>query len=222
MVRRRSWALEVLPSPRSTKRLPAKRLVVKRLSMVLLPAMWLAALGCDRSAKSTEDAEVPSASPSASPSGSGATSGPAPASIDADGAGPPRASEADWQLAAAGDPLDLARLARTEGALRLVAELTGARAETALAALPHAPDAELAVGALCRSLDPSVKLPPKAPTSARARLEALNQVLAEAERSVEGAPLRGQCAPILKRLEAAVDPADLPLVKSAQQALTPQ
>ncbi len=184
------------------KRRPALRIV--------LAVMLLGALGCDRSTSSPGE-QVPSASASGS---SAAVEPPLPA----EEAGPPRASEADWQLAAAGDPLDLARLARTEGALGLVAELTGARAETALQALPHAPDAELAVGALCRSLEPSVKLPPAARL---ARLRALNQVLAEAERSAEGEPLRGQCAATLKRLQAAVEPAELPLVKRAEQALAP-
>jgi hypothetical protein len=63
------------------------------------------------------------------------------------------ALEADplWQRAARGDVIDLTHLADREGAAGLLAgaELGGSIGLTALAALPHAEDAEIALGPLC-------------------------------------------------------------------------
>ncbi len=63
----------------------------------------------------------------------------------------PIASDALWQRAARRDPIDLVRLADREGALGLLAGVEVGRsiALTALAALPHAEDGELALGRLC-------------------------------------------------------------------------
>jgi hypothetical protein len=69
--------------------------------------------------------------------------------------GPTRATslEADplWQRAARRDVIDLTQLADREGAAGLLAgvELGGSIGLTALAALPHAEDAEIALGPLC-------------------------------------------------------------------------
>lgn len=56
-----------------------------------------------------------------------------------------------WQRAARGDVIDLARLADREGAVGLLAgvELGGTLGLTALSALPHAEDGEVALGRLC-------------------------------------------------------------------------
>jgi hypothetical protein len=56
-----------------------------------------------------------------------------------------------WQRAARGDVIDLARLADREGAAGLLAgvEQGGRVGLTALAALPYAEDAEIALGPLC-------------------------------------------------------------------------
>ena len=60
-----------------------------------------------------------------------------------------------WRRARAGEPHDLAALARREGALGLLEGLEVGRsvALTALAALPHAEDAELALERLCELLE---------------------------------------------------------------------
>jgi hypothetical protein len=68
---------------------------------------------------------------------------------------PSRATALDadplWQRAARGDVIDLARLADREGAAGLLTgvELGGSIGLTALSALPHAEDAEIALGTLC-------------------------------------------------------------------------
>lgn len=77
----------------------------------------------------------------------------APASSTAARAAParsPRLDDPRWRLAAGDDPLDRARLAEAEGAAGLLDALAdgGEIARTALAALPAAPDAELALGPL--------------------------------------------------------------------------
>jgi hypothetical protein len=63
----------------------------------------------------------------------------------------PLASDALWQRAARGDPIDLQRLADREGAGGLLAgvELGRTLGLTALAALAYAEDSELALGRLC-------------------------------------------------------------------------
>ena len=69
---------------------------------------------------------------------------------------PTRVPEQDalWQLAEQGDALDLARLAQREGAVSLAREVESnpTRRRTALVALPHADDRELALRTLCRLL----------------------------------------------------------------------
>jgi hypothetical protein len=59
-----------------------------------------------------------------------------------------------WKQAEQGDELDLERLATREGAVGLLAAARegGAVSKTALAALPFARDAELALGPLCDAL----------------------------------------------------------------------
>jgi hypothetical protein len=63
----------------------------------------------------------------------------------------PLASDLLWQRAAAGDPIDLQRLADREGATGLLAGVAAGRSIglTALSALPYAEDGELALDRLC-------------------------------------------------------------------------
>ena len=79
--------------------------------------------------------------------------------------GPPRAptplsSDPLWQRAARGDVIDLTELADREGAGGLFAgvELGGTVGLTALSALPHAEDAEIALGPLCNL---ATRMPPE-------------------------------------------------------------
>lgn len=72
--------------------------------------------------------------------------------------GSKRAVDEDWQRASAGDVIELARLSEREGAAGLLDGLEegGAVGLTALLALPHADDAELAyrrLGEIIRQLD---------------------------------------------------------------------
>jgi hypothetical protein len=64
------------------------------------------------------------------------------------------ANDSRWVRAGQGGPIDLEILARSEGGAGLLEgiELGGTPARTALAALPFAPDAEIAVGRVCEWL----------------------------------------------------------------------
>jgi len=92
----------------------------------------------------TEGAARPTAT--ASTASSSTTAAP-PASASARSA---RLDDPRWRLADGDDPLERARLAHAEGAAGLLDALHdgGAIATTALRSLPHAPDADLALGPL--------------------------------------------------------------------------
>jgi hypothetical protein len=99
---------------------------------------------------------TPQAASSAPPSGSTVATatppsqaGPRPLRGEPPG-GSPRRGDPRWQRALAGDPLDVAALAQAEGATGLLegVEDGGELMRVALAALPLAADAELALGRL--------------------------------------------------------------------------
>jgi hypothetical protein len=77
-----------------------------------------------------------------------------PRQLSFDSGGPPLPSDARWQAGLAGDPLDLARLGRQEGATRLLelSRLGGVAGAVALQALSLAPDARAERGRACELL----------------------------------------------------------------------
>ena len=129
---------------------------------------------------------------------------------------PPR-DEALWKQAEQGDELDLERLATREGAVGLLAAARegGAVSKTALAALPFARDAELALGPLCDSLAGDAG----AGEELRAVQAIASHLPASAERlDVEGAR---RCVGVLGELErsTAIDAPSRDLAASARALL---
>lgn len=100
-----------------------------------------------------------------------------------------------WRQASTADALDLARLADREGALGLLREVetSAARRATALLALPHADDAELALRGLCQLLE-------KRPETAVA--QAVVGIVSRPPRARERWDPSGlrSCRPVLERL----------------------
>lgn len=139
-------------------RLPAKlRWTALGAATSLVATPLIFALRCAAPEKS--GAEAPALEdPSAAPSSEGAVDGTADRNRGAlrvrfDPKAPLGSREADalWQSAAAGDPLDLARLAQREGAGSLAEVVKGGERAgiVALQALPYAEDASASLGALC-------------------------------------------------------------------------
>lgn len=133
--------------------------------------------------------------------------------------GPPRADDALWQRAAGRDPIDLQALADREGAAVLLAavERGGDVGLTALAALPYADDAELALARLCQ-LSELLSGAPR-----HSVLVALQSVAAAIEPGGErlaGGELAG-CDAALARVatDAKLPPGDRDLAASVRAAL---
>ncbi len=124
-----------------------------------------------------------------------------------------------WKRAAGGQELDLFRLAQKEGAYGLLEGVDAGRdvALTALAALPHAPDAELALGRLCDLL----KQLPSPPN--HALLESIRDVAARppTQREVVDSTGYARCLVVTRALDERtdLDPAQHDLVSSAVQLL---
>ena len=142
-----------------------------------------------------------------------------PTAVSAAGSsdGEPPRDEALWKQAGQGDELDLERLAAREGAVGLLAAVRegGTVSKTALAALPFAEDAELALGPLCDSL-----------ASQKGAGEALRAVQAIASRlpaSAERLDVEGarRCFGVLGELErsTALDSPSRDLAASARALL---
>jgi hypothetical protein len=116
----------------------------------------------------------------------------------------PMAADPLWKQAAAGDPLDLQRLANREGALGLLEglEAGGTLARTALAALPYAPDGELGLARLCELL-------PHLETAEHLALvlSAAHGIISRPPRQAERLELQGYraCAPVLEALQTRSD-----------------
>jgi hypothetical protein len=129
----------------------------------------------------------------------------------------PLSSDPLWTEAAAGDTLDLARLANREGAAGLIEglELGGTPALTALGALPEAEDAELALRRLCELL------PAVPPGELEPLLRAVHGVVARPPRQAEKLDPGGyaECGRALDRLvqSGALSPALRDLALSARQ-----
>lgn len=108
-------------------------------------------------------------------------------------------SDALWQRAARAEEFDLMLLAHREGALGLLEGLRVGRSVglTALAALPHAADGELALSRLCELLasdkDPSLPV-----------LRALHGIVARPPEPREAIARSGyvECLPVVERLAA--------------------
>ncbi len=140
-------------------------------------------------------------------------------------AGPPSVSpdeltlsgQAAWAQAALGDPLDQARVARREGALRLLAEVRAGspRAAFALELLPLAPDAEAELGVACALL-------PRASGADRSRLlGAVAGVLARGPANSERTGVAGlrDCARTLSALRHQAQGQDADHIESALEQL---
>jgi hypothetical protein len=131
--------------------------------------------------------------------------------------GPPpspsrRSSDVLWREAGRGDVVDLERLANREGALGLLDGVSEGRdvGLTALLALPHADDAELALARLCAILGV---------VPSRAVLSSVHGIVARLPEPTERLDPGGMaaCGPALSRIAAAPDqaPADRDLAQSA-------
>jgi hypothetical protein len=120
----------------------------------------------------------------------------------------PLTSDPHWQRAARGDVIDLAQLADREGAAGLLAgvELGGTLGLTALSALPHADDAEIALGSLCEL---ATRVPPR---QSGLVLRAIQGILGRPVRPTERLDVEGllTCDAALSRLgtSAELAPAD--------------
>lgn len=131
----------------------------------------------------------------------------------------PLASDALWTRAAGGDPIDLERLANREGSRGLLEgfDAGGTLALTALAALPAADDAPLALGRLCAVL-PRVK-----PAAVGPLLVAVQAIASRVPAPAERVDPRGasSCRPVLDALAASsgVAPHDRDLASSARAML---
>ena len=148
---------------------------------------------------------------------------PAPAPLDLT-PGEPQApnrfkGDALWQRAAGGAEIDLMRLARREGAAGLLEGLALGRSVglTALAALPHADDGELALSRLCAELaQPSTA--PSLPV-----LRALQGIVARPPEPREALATSGyvECVPVVDRLAKLpnLDPERHDLVSSTAGSL---
>jgi hypothetical protein len=105
-----------------------------------------------------------------------------------------------WQRAARGDVIDLTRLADREGSAGLLAgvELGGKIGLTALSALPHAEDGELALGTLCKL---AARMPPQGVGSV---LVAVEGILGRPVRPTERLDVEGllECRASLQGLQA--------------------
>jgi hypothetical protein len=131
-----------------------------------------------------------------------------------------RAADPRWQRALGDDPLDIERLAVAVGAVELLAGVDegGEVARVALLALPHADDADLALGALCeRAAAP----PPDPPRAA-----VLTTILGIAGRPSTQRELLDPdgvraCGEVLPQLatDTALSPAERALAISAARAL---
>jgi len=134
----------------------------------------------------------------------------------------PLSDDALWKQALARDTIDLARLANREGAAGLLVglEAGGDIGLTALAALPHADDGELALSRLCEILD---YVPPD---QAEPVLSTVQAIVAAPPRPAERFDLEGYrgCAPVLDRraADARLSPAARDLASSARQMLREQ
>ncbi|WP_437494407.1 thiamine biosynthesis protein [Sorangium sp. So ce1014] len=117
--------------------LPRAPLAARAALVACLSLVLLAPVACGRERANSSRASSSPSSPAASVSAA-----PRPPS--------PRLTDPRWRLAAGDDPLECARLAEAEGASGLLDALDdgGDIALTALRALPHADDAELALAPL--------------------------------------------------------------------------
>ena len=150
------------------------------------------------------------------------TSGPPPLDLVGDAPWPsPYDADPVWRRAAAGNDMDLARLARRENADALVAAVYrgGSLGRTALAALPYAADRHSARGSLCAGLSraegPSLSL----------LLDGLFDAVVEAPRTVESldAAADARCSEALGALGGALpSPGDRDLVASVLDRLRPR
>ena len=163
------------------------------LGAVALAGVCLLPLGCRRH-DAAEQANAPAKqAASATP--------PEPAPLDLTPGEPPAPNrftgDALWQRARGGAEIDLMRLAHREGAAGLLEGLVVGRSVglTALAALPHADDAELALSRLCQQLahDTAPSLPV---------LRSLQGIVARPPEPREALAASGYagCVPVVERL----------------------
>ncbi|HEY6728687.1 MAG TPA: hypothetical protein VI197_31970 [Polyangiaceae bacterium] len=126
--------------------------------------------------------------------------------------------DALWQRAGAGAEIDLMRLANREGATGLLEGLSVGRSVglTALAALPHADDGELALDRLCQLLAGDAA-EPAAPNLAV--LRSLHAIVARPPEPREALAAQGYagCLPVVERLAKlpSLDPERHDLASSA-------
>jgi len=178
---------------------------------VALLGVWLVALGCRRheaseqANASKQDGQRPSSAAAVAPLD--LTPGDPP--------GPNRfTGDALWQRAQGGAEIDLMRLAHREGAAGLLEGLAVGRSVglTALAALPHADDAELALSRLCEQLAHATA--PSLPV-----LRSLQGIVARPPEPREALAASGYagCVPVVERLVKlpGLDPERHDLVSSA-------
>jgi hypothetical protein len=132
-----------------------------------------------------------------------------------------RASDPLWQRAERRDPIDLVRLADREGAAGLLegVELGRSIGLTALAALPHAEDAELALDRLCEL---ATRLDAAGRSAVLLAIHGIVTALAPDRERLAGEALAG-CSRKLGRLAAdpGVPAADRDLAQSSQSSLEP-
>jgi len=177
--------------------------------LVASTGLSLFGLGCRRH-DAAEQANAP-AKPAAS------VTPPEAAPLDLTPGEPPApnrfAGDAQWQRARGGEEIDLMRLAHREGAAGLIEGFAVGRSVglTALAALPHADDAELALSRLCEELahDRAPSLPV---------LRALQGIVARPPEPREALAASGyaECVPVVDRLAKlpSLDPERHDLVSS--------
>lgn len=125
-----------------------------------------------------------------------------------------------WQRAAGGAEIDLMRLARREGAAGLLEGLAVGRSVglTALAALPHADDAELALSRLCEQLAHAGTNAGKEQAPSLPVLRSLQGIVARPPEPREALATSGyvECVPVVDRLAKlpSLDPERHDLVSS--------
>lgn len=107
-------------------------------------------------------------------------------------------SDALWQRASKGEEIDLLRVAQREGAAGLLEAVEAGRspALTALAALPYADDAELALARLCELAHAMGKNP------AQPLVAAIQGIVAEPPNQREPFSVAGyaECLPVMQRI----------------------
>lgn len=191
---------------------PASRLSSRRWS----PRRWcrlavLALCSCQPAAETQPPAATATA---AAPPASAPARSAAPQVDDAERT---LSGQAEWTQAELGDALDQARVARSEGALRLLAEVRARspRAAFALKLLPLAPDAEVELGSACALLRTA------SGDDRSALLGALAGVLARGATNTERpnvAELR-ECASVLRGLRGSARGQDADHIASALEQL---